>query len=57
MSGYVEAGYVIALGSLSAYAVSLVVRERAARSRLPQSRGAATGATSTARSGGTGDQA
>jgi hypothetical protein len=34
MSGYVEAGYLIVLGSLSSYAVSLVARERAARRRL-----------------------
>jgi hypothetical protein len=47
MSGYVEAGYLISLGSLSAYAVSLVVRERAARSRLPRSSDAADRAVST----------
>jgi hypothetical protein len=35
MSGYVEAGYLIAIGSLGSYAVSLVSRERAARRRLP----------------------
>ena len=36
MSGYVEVGYVIVLGSLGSYAVSLVTRERAARRRLPK---------------------
>jgi hypothetical protein len=35
VSGYIEAGYVVALGSLAAYALSLVTRERAARRRLP----------------------
>lgn len=35
MSGYIEAGYVVALGSLATYAISLVTRERAARRRLP----------------------
>ena len=34
MSGYVEAGYVIVLSTLFLYAVSVVVRERAARRRL-----------------------
>lgn len=34
MSGYVEAGYVVCLGTLGCYAVSLVVRERASRQRL-----------------------
>lgn len=34
MSGYVEAGYVIVLGSLALYATSIVVRERAVRRRL-----------------------
>lgn len=34
MSGYVEAGYSVALVSLAAYATSLVLRERAARRRL-----------------------
>jgi hypothetical protein len=33
MSGYVEAGYIVCLGSLGTYAISLVVRERAARRR------------------------
>jgi len=32
---YVDAGYCVVLGSLFAYAVSLVARERAARRRLP----------------------
>jgi hypothetical protein len=35
VSGYIEAGYIVALGSLGGYALSLVTRERAARSRLP----------------------
>jgi hypothetical protein len=35
VSGYIEAGYVVALGSLATYAISLVTRERAARRRLP----------------------
>lgn len=36
MNGYVEAGYVVGLGVLGVYATSLVVRERAARRRLPE---------------------
>lgn len=32
---YVDAGYSVVLGSLFLYAVSLVVRERASRRRLP----------------------
>lgn len=35
MSGYIEAGYAMALGSLAIYALSLVTRERASRRRLP----------------------
>ncbi len=38
MSGYVEAGYMIVLGSLGAYALSLVARERAAKRRLDRDR-------------------
>jgi hypothetical protein len=34
MSGYVQVGYVVGLGTLAVYAVSLVTRERAARRRL-----------------------
>ena len=34
MSGYVEAGWSIGLGTLAAYAATLVMRERAARRRL-----------------------
>ncbi len=34
MNGYVEAGYVVGLGTLAGYAVSLVARERSARRRL-----------------------
>ncbi len=33
--GYVEAGYVVALGGLALYGASLVARERAARRRIP----------------------
>ncbi len=43
MSGYVEAGYVIVLGSISAYAVSLVAREKAAQRRLGDAARAADG--------------
>jgi hypothetical protein len=34
MSGYVEAGYSVALVSLTAYAASVVLREKAAARRL-----------------------
>lgn len=34
MSGYTEAGYVIVLGSLAGYAMSLLIRERASRRQL-----------------------
>ncbi|MCU1495807.1 MAG: hypothetical protein JWO62_3571 [Acidimicrobiaceae bacterium] len=34
MNGYVESGYVVGLGTLAAYAVTLVARERGARRRL-----------------------
>ncbi|MGH9171863.1 MAG: hypothetical protein ACRD0Z_13495 [Acidimicrobiales bacterium] len=34
MSGYVEAGYSVAFVALTAYAASLVLREKAARRRL-----------------------
>lgn len=34
MSGYVEAGYAIALSVISSYALSIVWRERAARRRI-----------------------
>jgi hypothetical protein len=34
MSGYIEAGYIIAFSVLGIYATSLVARERAARNRL-----------------------
>ncbi len=34
MNGYVEAGYVVVLGTLSAYGAALVGRERAARRRV-----------------------
>jgi hypothetical protein len=34
MNGYVEAGYVVILGTLGGYSVSLVARERAARRRV-----------------------
>ncbi|MDA8038207.1 MAG: hypothetical protein M0Z69_03415 [Actinomycetota bacterium] len=35
MSGYVEAGYSVVLVALGGYSISVVVRERAARRRLP----------------------
>lgn len=34
LSGYIEAGYVIVLGSLALYSASVVTRERAARRRV-----------------------
>ncbi len=34
MNGYVEAGYVVILGTLGGYSVTLVARERAARRRV-----------------------
>jgi len=34
MNGYVEAGYVVILGTLGGYSVSLLARERAARRRV-----------------------
>ena len=34
MSGYVETGYIVAIGTLLSYGVSVVVRERGARLRL-----------------------
>jgi len=34
MNGYVEAGYVVILGTLGTYAVTLVARERATRRRI-----------------------
>jgi hypothetical protein len=34
MNGYVEAGYVVVLGTLGTYGVTLFVRERAARRRV-----------------------
>jgi len=34
MSGYVEAGYVVVLGTLGTYGITLMVRERAARRRV-----------------------
>jgi len=36
VNGYVEAGYIVILGSLSTYAAALTARERAARLRLGQ---------------------
>ena len=41
MNGYVEAGYVVVLGTLGTYSVSLLARERAARRRVGVSRRAA----------------
>ena len=34
MNGYVEAGYVVVLGTLGTYGVALLTRERAARRRV-----------------------
>ena len=34
MNGYVEAGYVVVLGTLGTYGVTLVARERSARRRV-----------------------
>ena len=34
MNGYVEAGYVVVLGTLGTYSVTLLARERAARRRI-----------------------
>jgi uncharacterized membrane protein len=42
VSGYVEAGYTVILGSLALYGASLVARERAARRRLGRLDGGAT---------------
>jgi len=55
MSRYIEAGYLIALGSLSAYAASIVARERAARSRLTRPRQAPGDRAPTTGSAGLGD--
>jgi len=35
VNGYVEAGYIVVLGSLAGYSGALVARERAALRRLP----------------------
>ena len=43
MSGYIEAGYVIVLGSLAVYASSLLTRERAARRRVSRTGSPGTG--------------
>ncbi|MFZ2058011.1 MAG: hypothetical protein WAV54_11460 [Acidimicrobiales bacterium] len=45
MNGYVEAGYVVALGTLGIYGVALAARERAARRRLGTASGAAPAGT------------
>jgi len=50
MNPYVEAGYVVVLGTLGTYAVALVARERAARRRV----GGAQPAAGTSRDGATG---
>jgi hypothetical protein len=39
MNGYVEAGYLVVLGTLSTYASTLAVRERAARRRAGRPNG------------------
>ncbi len=36
MSGYIDAGYVIVLGTLGVYGTTLLARERAARRRAGQ---------------------
>ncbi len=36
MNGYVEAGYVVILGTLGTYSISLLGRERAARRRIDE---------------------
>ncbi|MGH9292440.1 MAG: hypothetical protein ACRD0B_03630 [Acidimicrobiales bacterium] len=41
MSGYVEAGYVVALATLGGYSLSILARERASRRRLPDGAGGA----------------
>jgi hypothetical protein len=48
MNGYVEAGYVVILGTLGTYGVTLLARERAARRRV----GAASIEASTAAGAG-----
>jgi hypothetical protein len=46
MNGYVEAGYVVVLGTLATYSSALVARERAARARArDRTRSTAKGAT------------
>jgi len=49
MNGYVEAGYVVILGTLGTYGVTLLARERAARRRVgAASTAAGAGATAKA---------
>ncbi|HTW99055.1 MAG TPA: hypothetical protein VMD59_09775 [Acidimicrobiales bacterium] len=40
MSGYIEAGYAVVLGSLALYGSSLLLRERSARRRAEDAGGA-----------------
>ncbi|MGA3354211.1 MAG: hypothetical protein ABSD85_13660 [Acidimicrobiales bacterium] len=42
MNGYVEAGYVVVLGTLGTYGLTLIVRERAARRRVGEAAGPAS---------------
>jgi hypothetical protein len=53
MNGYVEAGYLVVLGTLGTYGATLVARERAARRRV----GALSGVSSLDISAKTQDQA
>jgi hypothetical protein len=46
MNGYVEAGYVVVLGTLGTYGVALAARERVARRRLGTASSAAPTGTS-----------
>ena len=48
MNPYVEAGYVVVLGTLGTYSVTLLARERAARRRVGVSRRAAGAGTAAA---------
>ncbi|MGA2528717.1 MAG: hypothetical protein ABSG36_06080 [Acidimicrobiales bacterium] len=59
MNGYVEAGYVVVLGTLGTYGFSLIIRERAARRRVgaravPRSPGDPTGEAPASRGGAPG---
>jgi hypothetical protein len=47
MNGYVEAGYVVVLGTLGTYGVTLLARERAVRRRVGATSIAASAAAAT----------